>query len=116
MKPEKGSQAANEETASGTKEHLSFIPPINIEPASGPIPASVEHPGALSRSSSSSLTPLDEEESRASTDTTDRDSEALGTVRSHDRRSLTSRLTGTSFKSVRKTLSFRGRKSNETSE
>jgi hypothetical protein len=94
--------------------HPSFIPPINIETAPAPIPASVEHPRKMSRSSSSlSLSP-DDEGLRVSTDTGDRDSGTPNTIRSQDRRSLTSRLTGASVKGLRKTLSFRGRKSGES--
>jgi dedicator of cytokinesis protein 3 len=59
--------------------HPPIIPPINIETAPAPIPASVEHPGNMSRTSSSvSLSP------------------------------------GASVKGLRKTLSFRGRKSGES--
>ena len=63
----------------------------------------------------SSLHPNDEDQSRASTDTVDRESEAPNTIRSQDRRSLTSRITSTSFKSLRKTMSFRGKKIGEPS-
>ena len=111
MKPETVPQIAIEEATPAAKEPPPSIPPINIEPAPTPIPASVQHPGSMSRSSSLSLHPYDEDSSRTSIDTGD--SDATGTVKSQDRRSLTSRITGTSFRSVRKTLSFRGRRSSE---
>jgi hypothetical protein len=90
-----------------------FIPPINITTAPEPVPASVQHPGSMSRTSSSSLHPHEEEFGRVSVDGGDQDSETPNTVRSGDRRSFTSRLTGASVKGLRKTLSFRGRKSGE---
>jgi hypothetical protein len=92
-----------------------FIPPINITTAPEPIPASVQHPGNMSRASSSSLHPYEEDFGRVSTDTNDGISDSPNTVRSQDRRSFTSRITGASVKGLRKTLSFRGRKSAEGS-
>jgi hypothetical protein len=104
-------QSIADESAQVTDRQL-LIPPINIETSPTPIPASVQHPGSMSRASISSLHPY-EDPPRASTDTGDRDSESPYTVRSQDRRSLTSRITGASVKSIRKTLSFRGRRSGE---
>jgi hypothetical protein len=88
------------------------IPPINIEPAPSPIPESVRHPGSLARSSMSSFIGRDED-SRLSIDTADRHSESPETIRSQDRRSLSSRFTGVSVRGLRKTLSFRGKKEEE---
>jgi hypothetical protein len=104
-------QSADESNQTGRP---AFIPPINIEPAPGQIPASLQMSGNMSRPSMSSLHPYDDTP-RASLDTTtDKESEALQTVRSQDRRSFTSRITGAaSVKSIRKTLSFRGRKGGE---
>jgi hypothetical protein len=91
-----------------------LIPPINLDTTPTPVPASVQHPGNMSRSSMSSLHPY-EDPSRASTDTGDRVSTSPNTVRSQDRRSLTSRITGVSVKSIRKTMSFRGKRNGEIS-
>jgi hypothetical protein len=96
----------------GATERPAFIPPINIELAPTPIPASVQISGTMSRSSVSSLRPS-EDYPRTSTDTGDRESEKPQTIRSQDRRSFTSRITGASVRSIRKTLSFRGRKIGE---
>ena len=119
-RPPKGStkhervQSAFDQPAPAPIDRPTFIPPINIETAPTPIPASVQHPGSMSRSSISSLSPHDDP-TRASMDTGDLDSETPRSLRSQDRRSLTSRITGVSVgKSIRKTLSFR-RKSGEMS-
>lgn len=94
------------------KSPPTFIPPIKIETAPAPIPASVEHPGSMSRSSSTSQL-AEDDPSRLSIDNADKESESPVTIRSQDRRSFTSRITGASVKGIRKTLSFRGRKSGE---
>ena len=108
-------QSTLDEPTPVAADRPTFIPPINIEAAPTPIPASVQHPGSMSRSSISSLSPH-EDATRASSDTGDRDSETPRSLKSQDRRSLTSRITGASVgKSIRKTLSFRGRKSGEMS-
>src|SRR5438105_3855055 len=111
-KPE--TQKTIEDNAPAVKSPPTFIPPINIETVPTPIPASVAHPGGMSRSSSMSLL-AEDDPSRLSTDNTDRESETPNTIRSQDRRSFTSRITGASVKGIRKTLSFRGRKSGEFS-
>lgn len=102
-------QATVAESTSAVTDHPTFIPPITIESSPTPIPASVEHPGNAARASVSSLSPY-EDPTRASIDTNgDRSSESPVTVRSQDRRSFTSRLTGASVKGIRKTMSFRRR-------
>jgi hypothetical protein len=87
-----------------------LIPPITIDTSPTPIPESVQHPASMSRASISSLQPT-EDSRRLSIDAS---SESPVTIRSQDRRSLSSRITP-SVKSIRKTLSFRGRKSGEFS-
>ena len=89
-----------------------LIPPITVEPSSDPIPESVQHPASMSRASISSSLHPSEDVRRLSIDVSE--SESQVTIRSQDRRSLTSRITP-SVKSIRKTLSFRGRKSGEFS-
>lgn len=87
-----------------------LIPPITIDRSPTPIPESVQHAASMSRASISSLQPT-EDSRRLSIDAS---SESPVTIRSQDRRSLSSRITP-SVKSIRKTLSFRGRKSGEFS-
>jgi hypothetical protein len=87
-----------------------LIPPITIDTSPTPIPESVQHAASMSRASISSLQPT-EDSRRLSIDAS---SESPVTIRSQDRRSLSSRITP-SVKSIRKTLSFRGRKSGEFS-